>query len=236
MEYTIIQINEQTWRVEESNVRFFLLVGNERALLIDSGMTIKNAREIAQSLTHLPIQLLNTHADRDHIGSNYEFDAFYMNPSECSNFYKTQNNKGKIIPVWDGDVIDLGERPLEIITIPGHTPGSLAVLDKKNRVLISGDPIQDGDIFMFGIQREIHAYQHSLLKLEKYKNEFDTIYPSHGSFPIKPDLIKKLYLGVEQILDGQIDFEEVSFHGMSLKRYDIGVASFLLDIDFKNIK
>lgn len=232
MTYEIIQINEQTWRIEDQNVRFFLLTGKDKALLIDSGMHVENAKEIAQSLTTLPIELLNTHADRDHIASNKEFEHFYMHPAELSNFYKTQNRQGIIIPVWDQDILDLGNRPLEIIHIPGHTPGSIAVLDKKNRVLISGDPIQDGDIFMFGIQREIHAYQHSLLKLKKYRDQFDTIYPSHGSFPVSPHLIEQLYHGVQQMIDGKVNYQKISVHGNSVYRYDLGVAAILSDIDF----
>ena len=161
MDYQIIQIDEQTWRIEETGVRFFLLTGNKKALLIDSGMMIKNAKEIAKTLTNLPIELINTHADRDHIASNYEFDRFYMHPAEGSNYYKTNGGTGTMIPVWDGDLIDLGDRILRVITLPGHTPGSIALLDQTRRTLISGDPIQDGRIFMFGIQREINAYQHS---------------------------------------------------------------------------
>lgn len=100
----IIQIDQQMWRIEEPNVRFFLLTGDKKALLIDSGMEV-NAKEIAQSLTTLPIELLNTHADRDHIASNDEFESFYMNPAECSNFYKIQHAKGKIKPIQDRQII-----------------------------------------------------------------------------------------------------------------------------------
>lgn len=46
-------------------------VGTKRALLIDSGLTVTNAREIAEGLTDLPISLLNTHSDPDHIASNH---------------------------------------------------------------------------------------------------------------------------------------------------------------------
>ena len=78
MSCDIIQMRENTWRIEDGGVRFFLLAGTEKALLIDSGMNVDNAREIAAGLTALPVSLLNTHADRDHIGSNQQFDAFYM--------------------------------------------------------------------------------------------------------------------------------------------------------------
>lgn len=226
-----IQINENTWRFEDSGVRFFLLAGAKKALLIDSGMQVRNAKEIAESLVDVPVELLNTHADIDHVGSNGEFDSFYMNPAEASNYYNTQKRTGTIIPVTDGDVIDLGGRELEIITIPGHTPGSIAVLDKNNRVLISGDPIQDGNIFMFGVQREMHAYLLSLEKLESYRDRFDTIYPSHGSFPVKPKLIDALHEGAERILAGEAEGSDAEFHGMKIKRYDVGVAGFLCDVN-----
>lgn len=229
--YKITQINEETWRIDEEGVRFFLLAGAERALLIDSGMQVHNAKEIAQSLTKLPLSLLNTHADMDHIGSNHEFDVFYMNPAEASNYYHSQKKTGTFIPVEDKDTLDLGGRPLQIISLAGHTPGSIAVLDKKNRVLISGDPIQDGTIFMFGIQRELHAYISSLNKLERYRNEFDVIYPSHGSFPVTPDLIPALRQGAARILDGKAEGRETEIFGRKVKQYDIGPASFLCDVD-----
>ena len=225
----IIKINEGTWRIEDGGVRFFLLAGEKKALLIDSGMQVHNAKEIAEGLVDLPIELLNTHADRDHVGSNDEFDSFYMNPAEASNYYNTNKMTGTIIPVTDGDIIDLGGRELEIITLPGHTPGSIAVLDKNNRVLISGDPIQDGDIFMFGVQREIHAYLLSLEKLKKQKNRFDTIYPSHGTFPVGTELIDALQEGARRVLAGEIQGTDREFFGTKIKRYDVGVAGFLCD-------
>ena len=70
MDCEIIQINDNTWRIEDGGVRLFLLTGSERALLIDSGMKLETARDVASGLTKLPLSLLNTHADRDHIGSN----------------------------------------------------------------------------------------------------------------------------------------------------------------------
>ena len=87
MRPNIIQMDAQTWIFDEGGVRFFLLTGDKEALLIDSGMETQNARELAQSLTELPIRLLNTHADIDHVGSNHQFDAPYMHPAECSNYY-----------------------------------------------------------------------------------------------------------------------------------------------------
>ena len=133
----ITQYNENTWIFDEGEVRFFLLTGTKEALLIDCGMQTKNAKELAEDITKLPLKLLNTHADPDHIGSNGEFEEFYMNPAEAGNYYKIHKGSGKMIPIEDKDTLDLGDRPLEIISLPGHTPGSIAVLDVKGRLLFS---------------------------------------------------------------------------------------------------
>jgi len=110
----VIQINDTTWRIEDNGVRFFLLAGTEKALLIDSGMNTLNAKQIAESITKLPIMLLNTHADPDHISGNSNFDYSYMHPDEEDN-YRALGGLGAILPAKDNDIIDLGSRPLKII-------------------------------------------------------------------------------------------------------------------------
>ena len=227
MEVQIIQIDDNTWRIEDGGVRFFLLTGTEKALLIDSGMNTPNAREIAEGLTDLPLELLNTHADRDHVAGNVGFESFYMHPSECSNYYHGPVASGQMIPVWDGDVLDLGGRKLEVIHIPGHTPGSIALLDADKRVLYSGDSVQAGNIFMFSVQREFHAYVASLSRLESLMDRFDVIYPSHSTFPVEPGLIPALKEAAQKMLRGELEGVPMEVHGHHITRYDVGVAGFL---------
>jgi len=225
----IIKINDNTWRIEDNGVRFFLLAGTEKALLIDSGMNTPNAKQIAESITNLPVLLLNTHGDPDHVSGNGSFDCFYMHPDEEDN-YRAHGGTGSILPVNDKDIIDLGNRPLKILFIPGHTPGSIAVLDVNNRVLISGDSIQDGNIFMFKERRNLSLYVESLRKLSKYIDEFDTIYPSHGSFPIYPKLIASLIEGAEQIISGTARGKVVDMFGTPVMLYKFPYAGFLCDV------
>ena len=229
MNCEIIQIRENTWQIEDGGVRFFLLAGTERALLIDSGMNIDNVRDIAAGLTGLPLSLLNTHADRDHIGSNEQFEAFYMHPAE-EPVYRRSGKPGAILPVVDGDVLDLGGRALRIIHLPGHTPGSIAVLDVQNRALISGDPIQvNGNIFMFGSHRDLEAYVRSLERLETLRDQFDEIWPSHADIPIGPEAISKLCEGARDVLDGKIQGVPTEIHGTSILVYDVGISRLLYD-------
>lgn len=228
----IIKIDEKTYRIEDGMVRFFLLLGDERALLIDSGMNTPDAKEIAETVTSLHLELLNTHADRDHISGNSSFDKFYISLGETENLrMKGEDLLKRIVPVKEGDTIDLGNRMLEIIDNPGHTPGSIAILDVKNKVLIGGDAIQDGNIFMFGNQRNIYDYVKSLRHVLEYRNRFDTVYPSHGSFPVSPDIIEKLIEGAESIIDGSAKGEIIDLFGNQVKLYKFPYAGFYGEAD-----
>ena len=223
----IFKVSEDTYRIEDGGVRFFLLIGNERALMIDSGMNTPDAKAMAETITDLPIELMNTHADRDHVAGNDAFKQFYMSPAEAENLKaKGEELLNRIVPVKEGDIIDLGNRPLEIIDNPGHTPGSIAILDINNRVLIGGDAIQDGTIFMFGPQRNIHDYVKSLKHILTFKHRFDTIYPSHGNFPVEPDIIERLIEGAESIIRGEVTGEEMELFGNPIRLYKFPYAGF----------
>ena len=229
MGHSVHQVNESTWIIENGGVRLFLLAGTEKALLIDSGMRVHNARDIAESLTSLPIMLLNTHADMDHIGSNSQFETFYMHPDD-EEHYRKSGGKGEIIPVREGDKLDLGGRELKIIHLPGHTAGSIAVLDTSRRVLISGDPIQEhGRIFMFGEHRNMQDYIAGLEHLKSWMGKFDEIWPSHADIPVKPELIGELHDGAQKIMDGAIDGQPEEFHGHEIVAYDLGFTTILCD-------
>ena len=224
-----VQVDEDTWRIENGMVRFFLLKGTEKALLIDTGMTVRHAKEMAAYLTGLPVMLLNTHADRDHTGSNDEFEAVYLHPADEPH-YRGDHPDGRVIPLSDGMEIDLGGRVLKIIHLPGHTPGSVAVLDTSRRVLISGDPIQEhGHIYMFGERRNMRDYAASLEKLEARTGEFDEIWPSHADIPLGTGVIRKLREGAEQILAGEVPGRDVEFFGQKIRVYDLGFTAFLCE-------
>ncbi len=223
-----IKINDSTWRFEDDSVRFFLFCGKEKAALIDTGMNVPDAKNIAMGLTDLPLLLINTHADPDHISGNAAFEEAYMSPDEEEN-YRRNGGKGNIIPVKEGDSIDLGGRTLRIIDIPGHTPGSIAILDVENRILISGDSVEDGNVFMFGPGRDLDRYIESMKHLKGFEDLFDEIYAMHGSFPVKPDLIEKLIEGAQQIKDEDAEGKVVDVFGTNAVFFKFPYAGFLCD-------
>ncbi|MBQ9063653.1 MAG: MBL fold metallo-hydrolase [Eubacterium sp.] len=224
MNYQMTQISSNTWAVQDQNVRFFILTGDERALLIDSGISGLDVRQIAREVTDLPLMLLNTHADPDHIAVNSAFDEFYMHPSEAIVYHNLHHGNGTLKPVYEGTQIDLGGRVLEIIHVPGHTPGSITVLDLAGRCLYGGDPVQEnGEIYMFGVHRDLEAYILGLQHLQEYGEKFDMIYPSHADMPVSKKMIVKLIEGARAILSGaSVPYEEVDRHGMQVRAYDLG--------------
>ena len=225
----IIQINKNTWRIEDGFVRFFLLEGADKAVMIDSGMNCPNAIELAQNLTEKPVMLLNTHGDVDHTSGTSGFSKIYMHQLDYEGCRIAQKFPGtSLAPVDDGDIIELGGRPLKIIHIPGHTSGSLAILDVNNRVLYSGDSVQKGQIFMFGAQREPEKFGASLDKLIAEKSHYDFIYASHDEFCLPADYAQKVKLAWQKVCANEVPFEKTEMFGNKIRSYTTETCGFFL--------
>ena len=81
---------------------------------------------------------------------------------------------------------------------------------------------------MFGIMREFQADIESLRKLEGMLPLFDSIWPSHGSFPLDPAINPQLIDGAERCLNGELPTKPASFMGQEIRIADAGVARFLI--------
>ena len=229
MEENVIQINQDTWRIENGMVRMFLLAGKEKALLVDTGMTFRGVKALAEQLTGLPVELINTHGDPDHVGANDEFERAYVHPAEEPN-YRRSRVKNEIVPVQEGDVLELGGRPVEVIHLPGHTPGSIGLLDVNARVLISGDSVQTGGIVMLGAGRSIAQLAGSLEKLaDTWGGRFDAVWASHGSFPLPASFLPELRESAERVLAGEGELSPAEFFGHPVQRLRCGCGTFIVD-------
>jgi len=211
----------------------FLFVGANRALLVDSGYGKGDLAGTVAGLTKLPVTLVNTHADYDHIGANSQFQIAHLHPSEFARykmeigrFFPDAVQDPAMAPLWEGNVIDLGGRCFEVILIPGHSPGSIALLDSQNRILIGGDSVIDDIIAMGDPWRDFGAYMCSIRKLIGMRERFDTVYTSHGSFPVGADILDGLLDGAQRVKNGAIKGVETDFI-KGKKLYDTGAAKFV---------
>lgn len=225
----VVKLQEHFWIIEEHGVRSFLFEGDERAMLVDTGFGSLPMKALTAELTRLPVFLVNTHTDKDHTGCNKDFEPVYMHPAEMDR-YREFLPEGcrleQVRPLWEGDIIDLGIWKFEVVLTPGHTPGSIMLLERDKCMLVSGDTIQDSDIYLFGGGRNVPAFQYSLKKMAAMSEAFDTIWPSHGNYPLKPDVIPEILQGTEDLLAGKLAEEEPP-RPMPCKKYVCGAAGFL---------
>lgn len=118
------------------------------------------------------------------------------------------------IELKEGDKIDLGNRVLEVYETPGHSPGHVAFLDRDNRILFSGDTINDSIIIFNkegGNLEEQQTYNTSIKKLWSLRDSFDSLLVGHEA-PVMDKSAIKDYLDLSTgVLDGTLkgSYEEV---------------------------
>ena len=181
-------------------VRQFLITGPEEALLIDTGFPDSHVADTVRTLTSAPVTVVLTHGDGDHTGGLGDFGACCLHRGDWDEV------KGgvRLRPLREGDVFSCGGYRLEVIEIPGHTPGSIALLDAAHRLLIGGDSVQAGAIFMFGPGRNMSAYLASMRRLDAMRDRFDTVLASHAQLCVDAQILPDLIEGAQAYLDGKL--------------------------------
>lgn len=214
--YEVRTLPDGTIQMDEGGVRCFLVPGSKKALLIDTGYGTGDLKALCDSLTDLPVTLVNTHADGDHTGCNVQFSEAYLQEGDWPRARRSLPEGYPLLPVREGDIFDLGGRKLEALHIPGHTPGSIALLDRENRILFGGDTVQEGPIYMFGEGRSMEQFRDSIQRLLTMRDLFDTIYPSHHGIPLNPGILVSLLAGAEKALKGELQSKPVELHGQTV--------------------
>jgi glyoxylase-like metal-dependent hydrolase (beta-lactamase superfamily II) len=172
--------------------------GRDRDLLIDTGMGVRSLRAELPRLAERPIVCLATHCHFDHWGGLYEFEerlghrleaAIYAAPTgrtTLADRYISQSSF-KRLPhagyepltysvrpapltrrVDDGDVIDLGNRVLRVLHLPGHSPGQIGLWEEKTGLLFSGDAIYDGGLIDGSYERASEEYLETMRRLQEF--------------------------------------------------------------------
>ncbi len=144
-----------------------LLIGDKQAAVIDTGLGLADLRKFVLQFTDLPVIVLSTHGHLDHVGANQLFDMSYIGKGDEATMLgskRADRLKGyaefmsgntamiefagksmvddkpfKYGFVKDGDKIDLGGIEIEVIGFPGHTPGSVAYVERQHKVAFTGD-------------------------------------------------------------------------------------------------
>ncbi len=212
----------------------YLIMGTEFALLFDSGNGIGNIKEVVTSITSLPIRVLNSHSHYDHVGGNADFDFVYGMDTQFTNERKlglphekvaeevSQEALCKNLPsgvreadhvirtyeidelVRDGFVIDLGNRQLKLLSVPGHTPDAIALLDESNGLLWTGDTFYAGPIWLFAPETNWSDYKVSINRLAELSYSLTYLLPAHNVPLVQPDILLDLQEAVQKIETGEL--------------------------------
>ena len=115
----------------------------------------------------------------------------------------------------EGDVVELGNRPLEVIYTPGHSPGSMCLLDKKHRILFTGDHFYPGPLYAYPDDVNIDDYIASIKKISERIGEYDRVCAGHNDPWVKSEVIPRVNEAFETVFAGKGEFTE----GDGLRRY-----------------
>lgn len=230
MATTLNLISPGVYALEQEMVRAFLVVGSEKALLLDTGAEELDILALIRTVTDKPVTLVHTHGDGDHTAADSAFAEIYAHPDEFSVILRFRPElEATLLPVGEGDRFDLGGRTLEVIEAPGHTPGSICLLDVENRILFSGDTVSYGPVFLFGDHRDAKGYRVTLDKLQALSG-YDIVYPCHNTCPVSPAIITDLMACVDGALAGTIAPQETDMPmppGMEAHVYTVGRCGIL---------
>jgi glyoxylase-like metal-dependent hydrolase (beta-lactamase superfamily II) len=230
----------------------YLILGKKRAVLFDTGLGVGKISAAVARLTSLPITVINSHTHFDHVGGNAEFQEIWnrdlpytqQNARGQTNVYSrdalgperlcgalpagTKPDSYSIRPwktthpLQDGERVDLGGRELEVVFTPGHTPDSLALLDRQNGLLFTGDTFYPGPIYLFTPETDFAAYAQSVTKLAALAPQIQLLLPAHNVPVAEPSYLLRLSEAVKQVRSGKAKgqvvegHEEYTFEGFSL--------------------
>ncbi len=170
--------------------------GRDRDLLFDSGLGHFSLKRHVPLVSERKLVCVASHTHFDHIGCHHEFPERCVHRAEANILADPRNEltladryateEMFIVPPegWDtaryrieaapagrlleaGDTVDLGERNFEVIHTPGHSPGGIALYEKKTGILLSGDIVYDGPLIDDAYHSDVGAY---LATLEKMRN------------------------------------------------------------------
>ena len=198
--FTLTSVDKQTIAIGEPRYwqrnYNYLLLGNKRAILFDTGPGVRNIKPVVDSLTQLPVTVISSHPHYDHIGNNYRFEHIawldieairsevednIFQPSILRGFTSRRIPAFAISEWWRAEQeIDLGDRKITAFHIPGHESGSVALLDSARQQLFTGDFIYPGWLVAFAPTSNLSDYVSSVRYLLAHTSGNEKLFGAHS--------------------------------------------------------
>ena len=238
--YMAWKLTERTWVIQFMNGSeyIYLLEGNEKALLLDTGYAAGNLRAFAEKLTDKPIIVANTHFHPDHAAGNGEFEEVMMSagyvldepsvtepgtgPFDINNLPHPDYKK---IILHDGDKIDLGGRVIEVWEArPAHCNSSLFFFDPGYGLFFCGDDLESAQVMMFDnshnpvsvanydVKDRLDSMKANTMRMKALGNQIKYLLPNHNGTPISLEYIDDFIGLIDHIYAGDAVIEDKLNH------------------------
>ncbi len=242
--FTIDRIDADTYIISEyrhwEETHCYLLEGENRALLIDTGLGICDISSEVKKLTDKPVTAVATHIHWDHIGGHQYYPDFYAHEAELNwlsgefplsietirsmvidrcnlpegydvNAYQLfQGTPTRVL--HDGDTIDLGGRTVKVLHTHGHSPGHMCFWEAATGYLFTGDLVYKDTLFAYYPSTDPQAYLNSLEKIAVLPVK--RVFPAHHTLNIQPEILIRMRDAFRQL-----DNEGKLHHGSGTFNY-----------------
>ncbi|NLH97852.1 MAG: MBL fold metallo-hydrolase [Clostridiaceae bacterium] len=210
------KLDDCIWLMDDNGeATGYLVCGEKKAAVIDTMNGIEDVHAVVREITGLPLVVINTHGHCDHIFGNIYFDCdCYLNPADAEiaaahaefpmfrKFCREKNlEMPPFKPIDDGDVIDLGGLTLEMILLPGHTPGGICSLLREKRVLFTGDSINHHLWMQLDESLPLRKYLKNLDKISWVTEKADRILHGHAQDFDDISLFDGLRSGIAELIE-----------------------------------
>jgi hydroxyacylglutathione hydrolase len=186
----IVKYSSNTWILRQNKCSnyeapfMYLFIGDEKALLMDTGATEEDdlfplyetvkgiITDWSEKNGSVELVVAHTHKHGDHFAADGQFKGkpntslIGLEVDDLKAYFQISN--------WPEEIVefDLGNRIMEIIPIPGHQASSIAVYDRSTKILLTGDTFYPGRLYV----KDWLAFKQSIERLLKFTNNHDISY------------------------------------------------------------
>lgn len=157
----------------------FLLFGDEKALLMDTGAydlspvwetvdRVVRAWLRKNNMTSIELIVAHTHGHGDHIASDWQFPGKpFVSTVVALDLPSVTQFWGFTNFPYDQPSIDLGNRVIDVLGSPGHEPTSVTLYDRRTQLLLTGDIVYPGHLFVF-FSQDWPVFKDSVRRLAEF--------------------------------------------------------------------
>jgi len=168
---------------KDNSVFCYLLIGNDSALLFDTAYGYGSLYRVVREITDLPVTVVLGHGHFDHAGGAAQLNAYlhsdvWLNEADFD-LCRYSNLETRFMKKLDiGREFDLGGLNIEVIGMEGHTAGSVGILAKEHRVLLTSDSANP-HIWLF-LSESLPISQYIAMLERVIQLDFDTFFIGHS--------------------------------------------------------